>query len=67
MKQKYHIKKRQIFVQLTDGSVIKLSVFSKLLVLKLSIDIKSNVLWKLSLFSTNNKNYKNLFLKRFEM
>lgn len=66
MKPKYHLKKNAIFVQSTDGSVYKLNVFSKLLVLKLSIDPKSNMLWKCTtVHKIINKNYKIIFLKKF--
>jgi hypothetical protein len=66
MKPQHHIKKRSTLVQQTDGSVFKLNFFSRLQVLKLSIDTKSNILWKCFLMDAHiNKNYKALFLKKF--
>lgn len=65
MKKKYHIKKQKVFIQLTDGSVFKLGVFSKNPVFKLSVDFKSHLLWKINVEHVIQTNYRTIFLKRF--
>ena len=65
MKSKYHLKKDKSWIQLTDGSILKLNVFSKSTRLKLNVDTKSHSLWKEVNMIILNKDYKKLFLKKF--
>lgn len=65
MKSKYHLKKDKILVQLTDGSILRLDVFSKSTKLKLNVDLKSHALWKENTTIILNKDYKKIFLKKF--
>jgi hypothetical protein len=65
MKSKYHLIKNSVYVQLTDGSVFKLSIFSKISMLKLNLDLKSSTLWKNSFENIASKNYKISFIKKF--
>jgi hypothetical protein len=64
MKSKYHLIKKKIYVQSTDGSIFILNTFSNIIRLKLSLDTKSSFLWK-SNESLVTKNYKIFFMKRF--
>nr|YP_009476614.1 ribosomal protein L31 [Chroomonas placoidea]AVM81107.1 ribosomal protein L31 [Chroomonas placoidea] len=65
MKSKFHFKKNKIWAQLTDGSIVNLNVFSKSTKLKLNVDIKSHCLWKENNTFIVNKDYKEIFLKKF--
>jgi hypothetical protein len=65
MKSKYHLIKNKVYVQLTDGSVFKLNIFSKIIRLKLNLDPKSHILWKNIVENSANKNYRNSFMKKF--
>lgn len=65
MKTKYHLKKNKSWVQLTDGSIFRLNVFSKSIKLKLNVDTKSHSLWKETNTIILSKDYKKLFLKKF--
>jgi hypothetical protein len=65
MKSKYHLIKNKVHVQLTDGSILKISMFSKISKLKLNLDIRSSILWKFFFEKIASKNYKIFFLKKF--
>ena len=65
MKSQYHLLKQQKRIQLTDGSIFFLDIFSEILVLKLSVDPKSHVLWKEKSNFEINKNSMTVFLKKF--
>jgi ribosomal protein L31 len=65
MKSKYHLNKTNVWVQLTDGSIFRLNMFSKNTKIKLSIDPKSHLFWKENLNVILDHNYKTSFLKKF--
>jgi ribosomal protein L31 len=65
MKPQYHLLKQQKRIQLTDGSIFFLDIFSEISVLKLSVDPKSHVLWKEKSNFEINKNSMAVFLKKF--
>lgn len=65
MKPKYHLIKKQIYIQLTDGSVFKSNIFLKSPMLKLNLDPKSHFLWKKATDVVAIKNYKTVFMNKF--
>lgn len=65
MKNKYHLTKNKVFVQLTDGSIFKIKLFSKISILKLNSDPKSHILWKNVATEPVNINFTNSFIKKF--
>lgn len=65
MKSKYHLDKKKVLVQLTDGSVFILNLFSKNAKIKLNIDPKSSFFWKEDFNILLDQNYKTSFLKKF--
>lgn len=65
MKAQYHLKKNNVYVQLTDGSIYIKRMISKITKLKLSLDPKSASLWKHLKKDTQGKNYANNFMNKF--
>jgi ribosomal protein L31 len=65
MKSKFHFIKKKVYVQSTDGSIIKLNIFSKISVLKLNIDIKSHLLWKVYRENISTENFVKNFMKKY--
>ena len=65
MKPQYHLLKQKKRIQLTDGSIFFLNMFSETSILKLSLDPKSHLLWKEKSNFEINKNSVTLFLKKF--
>lgn len=65
MKPQYHLLKQKKRIQLTDGSIFFLDMFSETSILKLSLDPKSHPLWKEKSNFEINKNSVTLFLKKF--
>lgn len=65
MKAQHHLLKRNLQIQLTDGSVYKIKSFAKMPLLKLNIDPKSHTLWKSNMENIANKNYVVNFMKKF--
>ena len=65
MKTQYHLKKNNVYIQLTDGSIYAKSMVSKISRLKLTIDPKSASLWKHLKKETQGKNYANTFMNKF--
>lgn len=65
MKAQYHLKKNKVYVQLTDGSIYRKEIISKVMRLKLSLDPKSALLWKHLKKDTQGKNYANHFMNKF--
>ena len=65
MKAKYHLIKKKVYVQATDGSVFQLNMFFKNPMLKLNLDPKSHSLWKKVTDVVTVKNYKTVFMNKF--
>lgn len=65
MKPQYHLLKQKVRVQLTDGSVFFLNMFSGVSILKLNLDPKSHHLWKERTNVGINKSFVALFMKKF--
>jgi len=65
MKAQYHLKKNNVYIQLTDGSIYTKRMVSKISRLKLTIDPKSAALWKHLKKDTQGKNYANNFMNKF--
>lgn len=65
MKSRYHLNKTKVWIQLTDGSIFKLNMFSKNTKIKLNTDPKSHILWKENINIILDYNYRTTFLKKF--
>lgn len=65
MKTGYHLLKHRKRIQLTNGSIFFLDIFSEASVLKLSLDPISHFLWKEKSNFEINKNSMALFMKKF--
>ncbi|YP_001874770.1 hypothetical protein HAM_018 (mitochondrion) [Hemiselmis andersenii] len=65
MKAKYHLIKKKVYVQFTDGSVYQSNIFLKSPMLKLNLDPKSHSLWKKVTDTVTIKNYKTIFMNKF--
>lgn len=65
MKSQYHLLKQKKRIQLTDGSIFFLDIFSDVSILKLSLDPKSHFLWKEKSNFEISKNSVSLFMKKF--
>lgn len=65
MKSQYHLLKQKKRIQLTDGSIFFLDIFSEVSILKLSLDPKSHFLWKEKSNFEISKNSVSLFMKKF--
>jgi hypothetical protein len=65
MKNQYHLLKNKKRIQMTDGSIFFLELFSENELFKLNIDPKSHVLWKERAFLEINKDSINSFMKKF--
>jgi ribosomal protein L31 len=65
MKSQYHLLKQKKRIQLTDGSIFFLDIFSEVSILKLSLDPKSHILWKEKSNFEISKNSVSLFMKKF--